>query len=157
MSWGIRRCAALVGLSLTLWTATASADEIAWRSDLRTAWSEAQEQHRPLLVFITRDDCPYCTKMKQSTYLDAHIVERVDEGFIPVVVDSAVEEKFVHDLKVSAFPTTVLISPDAKILDRIKGFVEPEKFDARLVAAERRLAAVARKNAPTTDQPTESR
>lgn len=138
-------------------TGTTAADEIVWQTDVAEAWGEAVEERRPLLVFVTSDHCKFCTKMKTSTYGDERIVDQVSEGFVPLAVDSSVEEKFARDLKVAAYPTTLVIAPDKTIVDRIKGHVTPAELRKRLAEAEQRVASLERRETTSRRIPTKIR
>lgn len=133
-------------LALSLANA-AAAEEIDWQTNLDAAWDEAVDQRRPLLVFVTRDHCSFCTKMKNSTYVDQHVVQQVGDGFVPLVIDAADEERFVRDLKVVAFPTTIVIAPNKMVVERIKGHVAAPEFQDRLAEAQQRVAKLERQAA----------
>jgi len=135
----------------------AAAEEIDWQTDLDTAWDEAIELRRPLLVFVTRDDCSYCIKMKKSTYVDKHVVQQVGDGFVPLVIDAADEERFVRDLKVVAFPTTIVIAPNRTVVERIKGHVAAPEFQTRLAEAQQRVANLERQAASNRRVTTKTR
>ncbi|MBX3413453.1 MAG: thioredoxin fold domain-containing protein [Pirellulales bacterium] len=143
----MRRSWAGVGLffCLLLSSSTAAAGGIAWQSDVAEAWGEAVEQQRPLLIFVTRDHCKFCLKMKKSTLVDAQVVEHVEEGFVPLMIDASAEEKLVRELKITAYPTTLIVAPDKTIVERIKGHVTPSELEKRLAEAERRLRGLERR------------
>ena len=112
---------AFTGLILCtlLVTSTASAAErIAWETNLDTAWDAAVAEQKPLLIFITRDNCKFCTKMKKSTLIDQRVVGYVGTQFVPLIVNSKAEQRLVRDLKITSFPTTVVIATDKDIDDR---------------------------------------
>ena len=134
---------AFTGLILCtlLVTSTASAAErIAWETDLDTAWDAAVAEQKPLLIFITRDNCKFCTKMKKSTLIDQRVVGYVGTQFVPLIVNSKAEQRLVRDLKITSFPTTVVIATDKTVVQRIKGHVTARDFEMRLAEAEQRAA-----------------
>jgi len=45
----------------------------------------------------------------------------------------------LKDLRVTSYPSTFVISPEAVILDRIDGFVPPDAFASRLNAFRPRI------------------
>lgn len=50
-------------------------EEVIWAETIDEAWQLAQEHERPMLVFITRKGCKYCTKMKAVTFADEHVAQ----------------------------------------------------------------------------------
>jgi len=123
-------------------TATA-AESIHWSTDVRAAVEQASEQGRPILLFVSSSHCGYCTKMKRETYSNPAVAMQVNEAFIPVYVNADRSTELVRQLKVSAYPTTVVVSPESQVVAKIRGFVGPAKFQKRLatVLQEHRYAA----------------
>jgi thioredoxin-related protein len=118
---------------------TASAADpqgIVWHRDVDTAWQSTQKQNRPMLVFVTASNCLYCNKMKQSTYSNTAVATTINRSFVPLVLSGETPSPLLKDLSVKAYPTTFIISPDAVILDRMDGYVTPDKLMARLAAAQ---------------------
>jgi uncharacterized protein YyaL (SSP411 family) len=119
------------------------AGEVGWQSDVNVAWKQAREQDRPLLVFITTSNCRYCTMMQNVSFADPEVAEVLQRGFIPAAVDAKDVAWLVRDQKVSSYPTTLVISPGAEVVERIKGYLKPEELKPRLekVAAPARTAS----------------
>jgi thioredoxin-related protein len=119
------------------------AADIAWHDNVDVAWKEAREQERPLLVFITTAGCRYCTMMHNVTFADPDVAALIDQGFVPAAVDAAAVDWLVQDQKISSFPTTLVISREAKVVDRIKGYLKPAEIKPRLTrsAAAQRTAS----------------
>jgi thioredoxin-related protein len=114
----------------------AETGSVVWHRDVRTAWQSTQQQGRPLLVFVTTEHCMYCTKMKRATYANPKVASTINRSFVPLVLDGEAASPLLKDLAVKGFPATFIISQDAIILDRMDGFVDPEKLMARLAAAQ---------------------
>lgn len=110
----------------------AAAEEIAWLHDAEEAWRQTVSEGRPLLLFVTRDNCKYCTQMKAVTFADEQVCELVNGGFVPLAVDPNSDAALIKELKVTAYPTTLVISAQAGLLGQIKGYVPPTGFQERL-------------------------
>ncbi len=129
---------ALLGRSASLCLAliapaiAADATKVAWHDNVESAWKITQEHGRPLLVFVTRESCFYCVQMKERTYNDIAVAGAVNQSFVPLVIDGGGKSQLLKDLRVSAYPSTFVISPQAVILDRIDGYLPPEKLASRL-------------------------
>lgn len=105
---------------------------IAWHSDVAQAWQQAQLEQRPLVVYVTHDHCVFCEKMQQQTWRDDRVARAIREGFVPLAVDGSQPSALTKELAVTAYPATFVISPQAVVLERINGYVPPEKLAARL-------------------------
>ena len=119
----------------------AAAGEIAWQTDIDAAWAQAQRESRPLLVFAVRPNCKYCTLMKQRTYAENLVTQRVNDDFVPLFVQSQHEPEFMEELSIKAYPTTVIIAPDTTIVGSLKGYIQTPQFVQQLDAAEQRARA----------------
>ncbi len=127
-----------------LGAASASAEDIAWHTDLNKAWIQARAEQRPLLMFVVRDGCTFCDQMKAKTYADAQVANEINESYVALIIDPKQRAGFAKDFKIRAYPTTLVISPQSKVLDRMKGYLPPDKFRQHLTDAEARLNATAR-------------
>jgi thioredoxin-related protein len=107
---------------------------VTWQTDVNRAWQATQRQGRPLLVFVTRDDCYYCTQMKEKTYANAVVAGAISRSYVPLVLDGSGNSQLLKDLQISSYPCTFVISPQAVVVDRIEGFMPPETFANRLHA-----------------------
>lgn len=108
-----------------------------WHTDVATAWRTAQTERRPLLVFVTRDNCLFCVKMKRGTLVDPRVAAAIQAGYVPLLVDATQPSPLTKELAVSAFPTTFVISTEAIVLDRIDGYMAPETLSTRLAMRDR--------------------
>jgi protein disulfide-isomerase len=108
--------------------------EVAWHQDIAKAWEATQQNGRPLLVFVTRDQCYYCDKMKAGTLVSPLVVASVKAAFVPLILDGRQQSPLLKELNVRGYPSTFVISPQAVVLDRIDGYVTPEVLASRLKA-----------------------
>ena len=134
---GIARAAvvlsALIGSQAVI---AAEPPQVRWLSDVAEAWRTSQSQGRPMLVFVTQSGCLPCAKMKVNTYADPTVAARINERFVALVIHADQPSVLLKDLAVKAYPTTFVISPEAVILERIDGFMTPDKLSAKLAQAD---------------------
>ncbi|MCA9240851.1 MAG: thioredoxin family protein [Planctomycetales bacterium] len=96
------------------------------------AWKASQKSKRPLLIFVCSDNCFYCVKMLKETYSHQQIAMALRATSESVAVKNDDVPELVKQFKINAYPTTLVVSPEGKELARIKGFLPPEKFVAKL-------------------------
>jgi hypothetical protein len=96
------------------------------------AWTAAQQSNRPILVYVSMPNCPFCVKMLEQTYGKSAVEEMVKGSFETVCVDRSTNRDLVESLRVRWYPTTVLVSPNNKVLDKIEGFLDAKNFRMRL-------------------------
>ena len=98
------------------------------------------ETERPLLVFVTMDDCMFCQKMKKTTLLDRQVMSDLQTRFVPVAVNVKDHPDFIKLLTVKSFPTTVVILNNGDVIESITGFQTPTQLHKRLVTTLRQAA-----------------
>jgi protein disulfide-isomerase len=108
---------------------------VAWQSDMKVAWAETKTSQRPLLVFIVSEGCVYCEQMEAQTFRDERVARAVRESFVPNKLQAADHQPFIQKLGIRIFPATVIIAPDAHVIDQISGYIPPRELEERLTAA----------------------
>lgn len=135
---------ALAGLILlALLSARASAAKIQWYHNAEKAAEAMQATGKPLLLFVGSEHCQFCRKMKRTTWANKAIADYVNRGFIPLMIDADEAPELVKHLEIKALPTTIAVSPEGKVLDRVKGYMPPRKFGQHLTATIRAQQSVA--------------
>lgn len=132
MSQPARAWVSCLLLAVAAWTGSASAAELDWGSDVDAAWKTSVAEQRPIVLFVTRPNCRFCVEMKNKTFRDPEVSARIERSFVAVAVDAKDVDWLVKDMKITGYPTTLLISPKAEVVDRIKGFLPPSQFAPRL-------------------------
>lgn len=138
-------CKALVTVGLTVACLTVSfpvgvqavaqPDRIYWANSPQMFLSLARDSHLPILVFITSDNCAYCRKMKREVWSNPQIIAQVKAGFVPLELHATRHRQLVAKLGVRAFPTTILFSPEGKIIDAATGYLPPNQMAGLLRTA----------------------
>ena len=107
---------------------------IQWMEDLDKAWAVARRNDRLLMLYITLDGCAHCEKMQQTTYRDRQVTALVRRRFVAAKLTADEHQEVLKKLGVDYYPTTLIISKDAKVLDAIRGYEQPNRFARRLLA-----------------------
>ncbi|MCH5374022.1 MAG: thioredoxin family protein [Planctomycetes bacterium] len=128
--------AALAAMSIA--DCIAAEDASGWQEDANQAWRYAQATQRPLVLYITMENCVYCRKMERESWSNRAVAEDIRRGFVAANVHAETSADLVVKLKVRAYPTTVIISPANGVVDRITGYLPPRELQVRLAAAARR-------------------
>ncbi|TWT75493.1 thiol:disulfide interchange protein precursor [Posidoniimonas polymericola] len=92
------------------------------------AWQAAQKTKRPMLLFVSSENCTYCVKMLRDTYSNPQIAAALAQSCEPVTVMREDNQALVKKLQVRAFPTTVIVGSDGKEIARVEGYQPPQKF-----------------------------
>lgn len=108
-----------------------------WYQDADVAWQITKSTHRPLLLLATTDGCLYCDQMKRETLSNRAILTELEQTFTLATVKDSDKPSLIRKLQIATYPTTVIISPEGRVLDRIEGYLPPQKFHTRLLSVAR--------------------
>jgi protein disulfide-isomerase len=115
-------------------TATPTATEIAWfAGSVEDAFKDAQATHRPILLFWSAVWCPYCQQLKSSVFTRRDFIEKT-RLFVSVYLDGdeAGAQKWGETLKVSGYPTVLILRADGTELMRVAGGMDLERYSGLL-------------------------
>ena len=96
------------------------------------AWTAAQESGRPILVFVTSENCPHCSRMLGETLQSSAVRSCVRGSFETVLVDRSEQPELAAKLHVRWFPSTLVVGCDNKVSDVSEGYVDQPAFARRL-------------------------
>jgi thioredoxin-related protein len=104
--------------------------EIAWfPGSVQEAFADAKATHRPVFLFWGAAWCPYCQQLKSSVFRRRDFIEKT-RLFVPVYLDGdeAGAQKWGETLKVSGYPTVLILRPDGTELMRVAGGMDVERY-----------------------------
>lgn len=117
--------------------------------------ARAKAGDRLLVVDFYTTWCGPCRRLDQVTWPDPAVKAWLDAKAVLVKVDGEKHAELTERLKVSAFPTMILLKPDGTELDRLVGFRAPHEFlaDVESALAGKDALARAREAAAGGDNP----
>lgn len=124
------------------YTSTGLTNAIRWQTELKPAAAFARQNRRPMIITVTAPWCSYCRKMKNESFGDAGFIRSVNAAqYVSVQVDSDTNKELVSRMGIRSLPTTLIVSPDLRIVERLEGFRTAEQLSQSL----RRHARTAQK------------
>jgi len=121
-----------------------AADAVPYTRDLRADARAAAQNRQPLLLLITLEGCPFCARVRRE-YL-APMSQDADQNrralFRELPIEATVPDfegrprlgrDIAADLKISMYPTVVLVDATGKLLaEPLVGFTSPDFYGAYL-------------------------
>ena len=114
-----------------------------------------KENPKPILVDVYTDWCGYCKKMDLNTYANKTISDYINKNFYAVKLDGEEKKDIIfndhtfkfqkqgrrgyHQLPATlmdgklSYPTTIILSKDEKVLDKIPGYLDKKTMEKVLV------------------------
>src|SRR5689334_3910277 len=75
-------------LTHPIWCASASAQEVEWRSDYVKARQEATEKGRPIVIDVGTENCYYCKQLDLRTFKDPTLITLLNQRCIPLKINA---------------------------------------------------------------------
>ena len=120
--------------SATAAAPAAVANSVSWvevkdARDVEAAFAQARDSARPVFLYWGAAWCPPCNQVKSTIFTRADFVAQ-SRRFVPVYLDGDTPgaQRLGKRLRVSAYPTMILLRADGTEVTRLAGAVEPAKY-----------------------------
>ncbi|MCA9230793.1 MAG: thioredoxin family protein [Planctomycetales bacterium] len=111
----------------------AGGNKIFTHSSIEQAWQLAVKEQRPLLVMFESDHCVYCRRMLSETYGHPAIRRMLARDAETVLAKAEDYRPLIKRMGIRGYPTTLVVSPEGKVLDVVEGFVDAKAFSERVI------------------------
>jgi thiol:disulfide interchange protein DsbD len=112
------------------------APELSWQEFSGELLRQAATETRPVLIdFESKVWCAACREMEEKTFSNPEVQE-VLSGFVLLKVDvdhHPQKEQLLEQYQVRGIPTLIVLNSQGDEVDRIAGFLKPEKFIPRII------------------------
>lgn len=138
----------LLALSVLLATPAyaASTSLIPWQSWQESQFTQAQQQHKLILLDVEAVWCHWCHVMDNTTYQDADVARAIAQNYIAVKVDHDARPDLAERYRDYGWPATVILDAAGRDIVKRAGYIEPAEM-LKL------LQKVAANPAPEADEP----
>jgi thioredoxin-related protein len=109
---------------------------------------EAAREGKRLMLYFWQDGCPYCKRFVETTLAKRAIEERTRRHFVAVALNifgarevewvdgrRMSEKALAEALDINATPTLLFLDERGGVVQRLVGYLPPERFAAALEAA----------------------
>ncbi len=114
-------------LAITIVTAISNnltAQEIQWIDDPQQAVDAAHQSGRMIVVSVGAGWCHYCKKMDRESWRDRSVATSVARYYVPLRLKDEQHSELIRSLQVHAFPTTLVFTPDRRLVARAEGYID---------------------------------
>ena len=99
---------------------------------LDDALSQARRARKLIILEFSAEWCAPCKRMEKTTFMDVKVRELLQRVvFVRVDVDE--QEELAKRLGVVGLPDIRFVSPDGKVIHKLRGFQAPDTFADELV------------------------
>ncbi len=110
-----------------------------WVSSFSTAVKLAKQKHKPIMVYVEAEHCPWCTKMREEVLEEKDTVRVLNRDFILVKLDIDGHDASKYFPNTSMTPTIYFINSDSKPLFMIGGYVNSYSFYSYLSDVDKKI------------------
>ncbi len=110
--------------------------------DINEDVEEAKESNKHLILFMTLDSCPYCTKMLNDNFIKGSKHQKyIQDNFDVIGINikgsrelaisedkKMTEKEYASYLKVQYTPTIIFLNQENEVVVRLNGYRSPENF-----------------------------
>ena len=94
--------------------------------------AQAKKENRPLLLYLTAQNCYYCVAMEKTTLADKEILAIVKKDFVFVMADIEKRADLLKTYPIRGTPSSVFLDPSGKKLLSIPGYIGKSDFKMTL-------------------------
>lgn len=98
-----------------------------WLDNIDTAFAQAANQFRPILILFSSPDCPWCVKLKNTTLKDNEVLNLLSE-FISVEINVIQDRKTPALFSITGLPVIVITNSNGKELLRTEGYCNKQNL-----------------------------
>ncbi len=109
-----------------------AAEGIAWRDWSETAFAQAREQRRLVLLDLGAVWCHWCHVMEETTYRDPEVVRLIGAHFVALKVDQDARPDLSNRYEDYGWPATIVFASDGTELVKFQGYIPPRRMAALL-------------------------
>ena len=79
-------------LLLMIVALTLFASEVRWAEDYKQAQALSKQMNKPIYVFISAPECPWCEKFEKTTLKNPEVIQRLNSSFVAVHLERGFDE-----------------------------------------------------------------
>jgi tetratricopeptide (TPR) repeat protein len=103
-------------------------ERIRWLYNLEEAKSFAVLKNKDIFVFVNADWCPHCIRTIDYVFTNPHVIDTINDKFVPVELDDARDPELLKSLGIRAFPTFLMLDASQAEIIRLVGYQGASKL-----------------------------
>lgn len=103
-------------------------EKVDWVYDYDDALNKAKTEDKTLLIYFYTSVCGWCKKLSRDTFSNDEVADLLNNNFICLKIDAEEHSNLVTLYGISGYPTMLFLSPEEKVLGRIRGYKPPNSF-----------------------------
>jgi len=109
-----------------------------WATDLDSAISTAQKEHKNIMVMVKSTHCGWCKKMQEHTLTDKNVEKKL-EKFVLVEIMREDGKTMAKLPQVKGVPTIFFMKENKAIIEDVVGYFNVEDFTSYINDVEKKV------------------
>jgi thiol:disulfide interchange protein len=93
-------------------------------NDYTPGMTRAKNQEKNIFLYFYAQWCTYCTKLKQTTFVDENVRSYLEDHFISISVDTDQNQTLSRNWQVTGLPTMWFLTPEGDRISSLPGYVD---------------------------------
>ncbi len=93
-------------------------------NDYTPGLARAKNQDKSVFLYFYAQWCTYCTKLKQTTFMDEKVQAYLDDHFVSISVDADQNQTLSQTWQVTGLPTMWFLTPEGDRISNLPGYVD---------------------------------
>ncbi len=98
-----------------------------WADDYDEALVQAKKENKIVYVFIGTANCPFCNKLKETTLSEKEVMEKLNEGFVPIYLSVDIDD-IPEQFNLRFYPAHYFIDKNGKMIYSTAGYRKKSTF-----------------------------
>jgi len=116
----------LLFLAVNTNAAEPNQESISWQTWSDSAFKQAKQENKLVLLDIKAQWCTFCKKMANVTYQDPEVIKIINENYIAIRGDIEKTAPIAQRYGYFGVPATIVLTADDKELNRRLGYIKPQ-------------------------------
>jgi len=99
---------------------------IQWQEWSDSAFAQAKQENKLVLLDLKAQWCTFCKKMANVTYQDPEVIKIINKNFIAIRADIETTKPVAKRYGYFGVPGTIILTGDNKELNRRLGYIKPQ-------------------------------
>ncbi len=106
---------------------TLFASEVKWQEDYSVAVEAAKKTNKPIYVFISAGECPWCAKFEKYSLTDKNVIKTLNEHFVALHLVRDFD-KIPEIFKTRPVPRHYFLTSKGTMIGEDIGYLEADVF-----------------------------
>ena len=116
----------ITALLLFQWGLVSAQGGVPWREWSQSAFDEAREEHRLILLDLSADWCAYCKEMDATTWKDPDVLAVITKDYLPIQIVDEKSPQLAARYRQYGRPAVVILDAEGRELIRKRGYMKPQ-------------------------------